>query len=495
MVLVPYNVPQAFREIAQRFADRTAIAFDASKSLTYGDLDLLSNRAAHFLAAKGIRRGERVAISLEKSPAAYALVIGSLKLGAPYVALDPRNPPARVQAILDQCLPGIVVTEREVAELMRASADPVGELDRIVGSDAAYLMFTSGSTGTPKGATISHDNLLHFIGWTQSEYGFTPEDVHTHVNPLHFDNSVFDMYSTFFTGGTLVPFDYDTLQDPTKLAERVRDMGCTTWFSVPSLLMFMQVMKVATKKYLGSLKRIIFGGEGFPKVKLKELFEELGSKTELHNVYGPTECTCICSSYRVGESDFVDLEGFPTLGHLAGGFTHLILDDDRLAPVGEAGELCLGGSCVGLGYFNRPELTAKAFVQNPLNKSFREILYRTGDLVRQDPKDEKLYFVGRRDLQVKHMGYRIELEEIQHALVQIQGVDEAAVLHKKDAELSELIAVVAAKEPMSSAQLREALGARVPKYMLPSKFHFVERLPKNANGKTDRTALIQRYVR
>src|SRR5262249_31131391 len=167
----------------------------------------------------------------------------------------------------------------------------------VAGSDPAYIMFTSGSTGVPKGAVIGHDNLLHFIGWTQTQYDFTPDDVHTHLNPLYFDNSVFDIYSTFFTGGELVPFDWNSLQDPAALAGRVRAMRCTVWFSVPSLLMYLQVMKVATRSHLGTLRKIVFGGEGFPKPRLKQLFDELNPAAELHNVYGPTECTCICSSY------------------------------------------------------------------------------------------------------------------------------------------------------------------------------------------------------
>ena len=136
----------------------------------------------------------------------------------------------------------------------------------------------------------------------------------------------------------------------------------------------------------------------------------------------------------------------------------------------------------------------KAFVQNPLNSAFREIIYRTGDLVRLDPADGKLYFVGRRDLQIKHMGYRIELEEIQHALVNVNGVDEAAVLHRKNGELSEIVAVVAAKQPLNPQTIRKELASRIPKYMIPSTFHILEQMPKNANGKTDRPALVRQYA-
>jgi D-alanine--poly(phosphoribitol) ligase subunit 1 len=510
--LLAQGVGQLFAAVAARHADRAALALSESRSLSYRELDALSNQAARFLLSRGIRKGDRVALSLEKGPAAYALILAALKVGAPYVALDPRNPAARTAAILEQCAPSllfcgatpelqeaaaIAVLCPETQELPAfCSAFPAGSLEAppaIAASDPAYLMFTSGSTGVPKGAMIGHDNLLHFIEWVRGAYGFEPGDVHTHLNPLYFDNSVFDIYSTFFTGGCLVPFDAATVQDPSALVARLRAMRCGVWFSVPSLLMFLQVMKEATRANLGGLRKIIFGGEGFPKPKLKALFDELGSQTELHNVYGPTECTCICSSHRISAADFAELEGFPTLGRLAAQFSGHILDGDRAVEPGEIGELCLGGPCVGLGYVNRPDLTKAAFVQNPANASSQEILYRTGDLVRQDPATGYLHFAGRRDLQVKHMGYRIELEEIQHALASIPGVDEAVVLHRRRAELSELVAVIASKQALGSAEVRKALANRVPRYMVPSEFHILERMPKNANGKTDRNALSRQF--
>jgi D-alanine--poly(phosphoribitol) ligase subunit 1 len=258
--------------------------------------------------------------------------------------------------------------------------------------------------------------------------------------------------------------------------------------------MFLQIMKAATRANLGTLRQIVFGGEGFPKLKLKQLFDELGPQTELHNVYGPTECTCICSSYKISVDDFRDAEGFAPLGHLAGHFTQHLLNENTPAPPGESGELCLGGCCVGLGYFNQPDHTAAAFVQNPINGAFREIIYRTGDLARLDPTDGKLNFVGRRDLQVKHMGYRIELEEIQHAIMTISGIDDAAVFHRRKDDLSEIIAVVSGQAALNAKLIRYELAARIPKYMMPSKFHILERMPKNPNGKTDRPALAREYA-
>ena len=507
-----YNPSQLFQDVVQRYANQPSIAFTPGNKLSYLELDRLSSQAARYLLEQGLRKGDRVGLCLEKSASFYILVLAALKIGTPYFALDPRNPALRIASIIEQCRPGIVFSHQRLAACPDATSNilcPEGSeppkfceeysdpslpgMHAVCGSDPAYIMFTSGSTGTPKGAVMSQDNLLHFIQWAASQYGFTPEDVHTHLNPVYFDNSVFDIYSTLFTGGQIVPFDYETLLNPGTLAARLREMACTVWFSVPSLLLFTQVMKVSTPEFFGSLRKIVFGGEGFPKVKLKALMDTLGTNVEYHNVFGPTECTCICTTYRVTEADFDDLEGLPPLGSLTPNFNGYILDGDNPAKAGQTGELCLGGPCVGLGYYNQPELSQRAFVQNPMNTAYREIVYRTGDMVRLNPEDYKLCFVGRKDLQIKHMGYRIELEEIQHALSLCHGVDENAVVYRQSQDQGEIIAIVAAHQAPDMKVLRAKLAERIPKYMMPAKIHFLERLPKNANGKTDRQALIKKY--
>lgn len=510
--ILSYNVPLSFANVCEEYPDRTAIRFDANVVLTYAQLDRLANRAAHFMLSRGVRKGARVALCLEKTPSAYILPLAALKIGSPYFFLDPRNPAPRVSSIFEQCSPSILfhhenysgphapqmVSCREVGTipdfLVAISDESLPAVaTTITGSDPAYVMFTSGSTGAPKGAVISHDNLIHFIEWIKDCLGFTPIDVHTNLNPLYFDNSVFDLYSTFFTGGQLVPFDNTTIQSPAALTARLRNSGCTVWFSVPSMLMFLQTMKAATRENLGVLKKVIFGGEGYPKAKLKDLFDQIGDLATILNVYGPTECTCICSCYELTSSDFENFEGLPPIGKLNQNFSYRLIHEGEEVTPGDTGELYLGGSCVGLGYFNQPELTASAFIQCPLNRTFRETVYRTGDLMRYDPQDGKLYFVGRRDSQVKHMGYRIELEEIQCAMISLDGVDEAVALHKHSSALSEIVGVVASSEALNERVLRRQLESLLPKYMIPSTIHIVARLPKNANGKTDRQRLFQMY--
>jgi D-alanine--poly(phosphoribitol) ligase subunit 1 len=258
--------------------------------------------------------------------------------------------------------------------------------------------------------------------------------------------------------------------------------------------MFLQTMKAADGKHLTSIRRFVFGGEGYPKAKLKALFDNYSPRSELFNVYGPTECTCICSCYKISANDFDDLPGLPPLGYIANNFGFLILgDDNEEVPAGETGELCLLGPNVGKGYYNDPERTAQAFVQNPHNHVFPEVMYKTGDLVRLNQEDGKLYISGRKDNQIKHMGYRIELEEIESALHCLDNVSEAAVLHTNVNGLSRLVAVVAAPE-LDYARIRMDLKQIIPAYMVPSVFHREDVLPKNPNGKVDRRRLAQKYL-
>ena len=213
-------------------------------------------------------------------------------------------------------------------------------------------------------------------------------------------------------------------------------------------------------------------------------------RAQLVNVYGPTECTCICSAYRVTEVDFENLDGYPPLGGPIANFSFTVLNDRNEAVLpGEHGELCLGGPCVGLGYFNDEDLTQKAFQQNPLNQKYREQIYRTGDLVFSSKDDDKIYFVGRKDSQIKHQGYRIELGEVEHALRRIPGVDEAAAIHSAGDGISQIIAIVASRNGISSAEVRGQLSNSLPPYMVPARVDVVDRLPRNANGKIDRNLI------
>jgi len=504
-----WNLGRKFHEIARAHGQRPALRQTDGEMISYDQLDKLSNRIGRLLVERGLRRGDVVGVFHDKSPAAFASMLACLKIGLIYTNLDPDSPWERLRKMLRTCEPKAIVNgffesphrshlegegaimiplhhSEVVAELDKRDPIEPTDLDDVTGADPAYVMFTSGSTGTPKGAVISHGNLLNFVAWAQDRFQLTSEDILSNVNPMYFDNSVFDFYSALFSGATLVPISSEQARDPRQLVSIINNLGFTVWFSVPSLLVYLLTTRALRASDFPSVRKIIFGGEGFPKPKLKQLYDLFGARAELENVYGPTECTCICSAHTIVPSDFADMKALATLGFLAPNFDYEILAE---ASDQDVGELFLRGPNVGLGYFNDPVRTAQAFVQNPAHGRFVDIGYRTGDLVRRDP-DGRLHFVGRADFQIKHMGYRIELEEIEAAFAVLAGVKECAVIYRKLGEgLGEIAAFAALASPKTPDELIKGVAGIIPPYMVPKRVTILDSLPKNANGKIDRLAL------
>jgi D-alanine--poly(phosphoribitol) ligase subunit 1 len=508
-----FHTAMIFNEIVAKYPRNKALIWDSDSYDTYSNLDKISNQIANFLLGNDVKKGDRVCIILDKCTAAYGIILACLKIGAPYFVVDPANPAPRTKYMLEKCsakiafvssglsLDGYTGMEVYIEEennqydfILNYPPDKIETDWTITGADPAYIMFTSGSTGFPKGAVMSQNNLINFIRWTNWQFDFSPDDVFTNVNPLFFDNSVFDIYSSLFVGASLVPFSASIMSDPYQVLKRIDEQQCTVYFSVPSLLIYFQTLKTIDTQVFKFVKKIIFGGEGYPKPKLKELYDCLGDRISIYNVYGPTECTCICSVYRISDIDFEDLDGYPPLGNLIPNFSYSIHDEDKeLVENNDIGELYLAGPCVGLGYFNDPDQTRNAFIQNPSNNSFHDRLYKTGDLIWHNTNDKKLYFAGRRDSQIKHQGYRIELAEIEHALTKVQGIDEAVALHSLKNGISTIIGAVATKQSLNSAFIKKEVAKYIPKYMIPGKLEILEILPKNPNGKIDRNLLKATY--
>lgn len=504
------NIGLAFEEVVRRHHDRTALLYPATQEVvSYGKLAALANAIAAELIREGVKQGDVVAMFHDKSPPAYAAMLACLRLGVIYTNLDPDSPWARLEKILHTCQPRLIVNSFSTLPhqdaLKQAGKLPVVDLQAwsrrppvdsealpdagsVGGHQPAYIMFTSGSTGIPKGAAISHANLLWFIAWAHDRFAVTQDDVMTNANPMYFDNSVFDFYTALFAGATLVPLTAEQVREPRTLVRLVNQARCSIWFSVPSLLVYLLTTRALAADDFPAMRAIIFGGEGFPKTRLKQLFDLFGSRTALENVYGPTECTCICSAHRVDAADFDDMTRLTTLGSIAQNFSAHILPLDATDP--NFGELFLTGPHVGLGYYNDSERTSSVFIQNPANVRYPEVGYRTGDLVERD-ENGKLHFKGRQDFQIKHMGYRIELEEIEAALNTLPKVKECAVIYHKIAEgLGEIVAFAAVDDVTGTAEaLLSQLVALLPAYMVPRKVNVMARLPKNANGKIDRVSL------
>jgi len=510
--MIPYNhnIGLFFNDVLAKHSSETALRY-SQHHYTYGDLSSLINRLTCILLHRDLKCGDVIAIGNSKQPMSYALMLASLKLGIAYVNLDLESPTHRNIKILQTCNPSILFYDdaeykTEIFKLAKAQECPHLFLDEndtreiskedkenhlklcqlVDGSTVAYIMFTSGSTGMPKGVAVTHQNLLHFIAWGIKEFDVTENDNFANLSPMYFDNSVFDFYVALYSGASLTPIKKELLSKPDMLVEHLEEMACTIWFSVPSLLIYLMTMKVLKANRLSLIRLFIFGGEGYPKAELKKLYDLYSYQAKLVNVYGPTECTCICSAHTIVQSDFTSIQGLPTLGHLNPNFDYQILDDE--GQDSNIGELCLIGPNVSSGYYNDIKRTEVSFHTLYSPSRFMKRMYKTGDIVKEE--QGKLYFIGRKDNQVKHMGYRIELEEIEGALTSLKSVSQAAVIYKRLNEAyGKIFAFVSADPRVEDKELHFELKQLLPEYMLPAKIMVQKELLKNSNGKVDRKHL------
>ncbi|MCB9188194.1 MAG: amino acid adenylation domain-containing protein [Flavobacteriales bacterium] len=514
-----YNLGLYFNRIAEENAKKVAVRAVEGEETLYREIGELSNKIALYLLKQGVRRNDVVAIFNDKTALSYAMMIGCLKIGVAYSNLDPKSPIERFERMIATCDPSVFFyssNEHTIPEEFDSKAITVvdysssvfsksldefsGALlpdytNEVTGNTPAYIMFTSGSTGFPKGVVISHQNVLNFIGWSQKTYEITSKDVFTNLNPMHFDNSVFDFYSSLFTGAAIVPVSEKLTINPRRLIDALNVVNPTVWFSVPSMLVYVLNMRAIKESDLMSLRVVTYGGEGFPKNQLRKLWKFWGERVRFVNVYGPTECTCICSSYDVSEKDMDSDELLP-LGHMAPNFYGIVLDEvGKEVSLGEIGELAIGGPNVGIGYYKNPEKTAEVFVSDPSVLSHTQMVYKSGDLVKQDPETKMYMFCGRKDNQIKRMGYRIELEEIENAFNAIGFVKEAAVIYLDNDKFSSKIIACLSSQEKEQDKVSEVLKKYLPSYMLPDLYFYFEHLPKNQNGKIDRLKLKEHLTK
>jgi len=499
------NLWSHFACVAGGKPDAPALIF-GSTTISFGALANLAERHAARLHAEGLRCGDVVALQLPKSEEAYALLLACLRQGLPYVFVDTKNPAERTARILARLQPHLFFSAREAenpygrtvqASEAGWSADWLGDISHeeapapapATGTHPAYVMFTSGSTGEPKGAIMPHQGILSLMRWGRSLFAEIGAERFTAINPLHFDNSVFDTYCGLLNGAALVPIETSQTTNPASWTKTIRQGNASVMFAVPTLFLILDSVGLLTAKALPTVRLFSFGGEGFPVDRLKEFHDRFVGHAQLLNVYGPTETSCICSSHPI-DKEALDFSGssFPPLGHMHEEFDHLILDEAQV-PVqrGDPGELWIGGPCVGLGYYRNPEETASRFLQHPLQDAYRSIWYRTGDLVVED-HEGKLWFRGRADNQVKVRGHRIELEEIDLAVQDVPGVSRAVAVVLQSPEGGELGVAFTANREVTDEEVREVCKQRLPSYMKPTYVFQLDDLPRNANGKVDRMA-------
>src|SRR5262249_47474051 len=306
-------------------------------------------------------------------------------------------------------------------------------------------MFTSGSTGEPKGAVIPHQGVLTLMAWGRSLFDSAEEQRFTAINPLHFDNSVFDIYCGLLSGAALIPIETSEATNPVSWIKTIRAAEATMMFAVPTLYLILDRLGLLTPSSVPSLKMLLFGGEGYPIVRLRDLHERFRAHAKLVNVYGPTETSCICSSIVIDDAVLAATDReFPPIGRMHENFSYALLDE-KLESVarGEIGELWIGGPGGGLGFFAHEGGTATRLMHEPPPNAYRSIYSRSGDLVREDARGF-LWFHGRADNQVKIRGHRIELEEIDLAVQSAPGVRRALTVALPSGDGSELFVGFAA---------------------------------------------------
>lgn len=506
------NVLEFLENSANNVPDKIAFA-DEGNSVTYAELTAKVKRMAVGISKKTVSRSPVAVLGGKKIETVIAF-FACVYAGCFYVPLNPLHPVHRLRQILRTLNHPLVLIERGYENLLPEECEEIyftadgGNtlffddaeekdnpeiLDKIrsnhIDTDPLYIMFTSGSTGTPKGIAVSHRSVIDFIGEFVNLFGINDSDVIGNQAPFDFDVSVKDIYSTIAVGATMQIIPKKCFSFPMPLIDFLIDRKVTTLIWAVSALCIISTYRGFSYKVPADIKRVLFSGEAMP-VKHLNIWKKALPETVFVNLYGPTEITCNCT-YYITPSGIFDKEVLPIGTPFPNERAFLLSENgDNITKPNAVGEICVSGTALSLGYYNCKEETEKAFVQNPVNPYYNEIIYKTGDLGYYD-EIGNLCFVGRKDFQIKHMGHRIELAEIEAALTTIENIDRAVCVY--DAEKEKIISVYRGHiEPCAiAAELRKVL----PAYMIPCQFEKIEKFPLNENGKIDRNKVKELCVK
>lgn len=496
----------AFQKQADLSANNVAVQLGAS-CLTYGELDRESSKLAQFLRRYVREPDSLVAIYFERSLEMIVAMLATLKAGAAYLPIDPSNPPDRIDTILKDASPAVILTHDVLLGSVPKSAITVISLDgeretvsreeaarqppRARPADLAYVIYTSGSTGTPKGVMVTHQNVMRLLRATDPWFKFDAGDVWTLFHSSAFDFSVWEIWGCLLTGGRLVIVPYAISRSPRDFYELLERERVTVLNQTPAA--FYQIIQVEESDTLRSLalRYVIFGGEALNFVALRPWFDRHGDTTpKLVNMYGITETT-VHVTYRPVSAEDSRSETRSLIGVPIPDLSICLLGENmRPVSVGEIGEIYVAGAGVARGYLNRPELTTERFMPDPSPDRDGSRMYKSGDLARLLENGE-LEYLGRSDRQVKIRGFRIELGEIEAALTEHSGIRQAVVVPREDGVEQRLVAYFVRKTegPMTEAELRAFLRLKLPEHMVPYAYVELDALPLNVNGKVDREAL------
>ena len=507
---------EIFSEQAKRTPEATAVVFE-DEQLSFAELDARGTQLAQYLERLGVGPEVLVAICLERSLEMVVGMLGIIKAGGAYLALDPSYPADRLSFMLEDSGASVVLTQQSMRERFASQHPSVVCLDSdwkdvsdqstrniispqhiaaaVCPLNLAYVIYTSGSTGQPKGVMVTHENVIRLFETTKSLFGFDHNDVWTLFHSYAFDFSVWEMWGALLYGGLLVVVPYLISRAPKKFYQLLRAAKVTVLNQTPSAFrQFVEAASAVRTNDSGnesSLRLVIFGGEALEAGSVNRWFNEHDDKQpQLVNMYGITETTVHVTHHplKAGESGS---SGRSRIGRPLDDLQVYILDPQQEPlPVGVAGEMYVGGAGLSRGYLNRPDLTAERFLPHPFSEMPGERLYRTGDVARF-LRSGDIEYLGRRDRQVKIRGFRIELAEIESCLARHAAVRDCAVMLREDRPgVKNLVAyVVTRSEQTTTSELRSFLAGKLPDYMLPAVFVRLEQLPLTENAKLDRNAL------
>lgn len=494
------NILSGLERTAEKFPDRIAIADDQT-AYTYSDLVRLAKSIGCRIGCLA-KRNQPVAVFMDKTPECATAFLGVVYSGNFYVVLDSLMPADRINRIFETLRPAAVLTDRahrdaarafcfdgEIIAYEEALSQPVSEgflssvRSEMVETDPLYALYTSGSTGQPKGTVISHRAVIAYSRWFIDTFGIDETAVFGSQTPFYFSMSVSDLYAALRTGARLQIIPKRLFSFPMMLMEYMNRYAINTLYWVPSALCIVANWDTFAYAKPEHLKKVLFAGEVMPNKQLNYWRRYLPDLFYA-NLFGPTETTDICT-YFVVNRPFSDEETLP-IGNACDNCQVLILDEDGRQS--DRGELFVRGPFLASGYYNDPERTGAAFVQNPLNRAYPETVYRTGDLVTRNECGELIY-LGRRDFQIKHMGYRIELGEIEANIGAAEGVNACVCVYDPQEDK-----IVLAYQGKADADfLMRGARSKLPDYMLPNKLIRLKSMPYNANGKVDRAYIKNHY--
>ena len=471
-------VHQLFEEQVERTPDKVAVVA-CDKTLTYRELNGQANRIAHSLLEKGIGVGDIVAFALPRKSYLIATIFGILKSGAAYLPIDPDYPQNRIDYMLEDSNAKVLVTEKTIMDLL-ASDGTTNPLVHMTSDNLCYCIYTSGSTGQPKGVLINHSNVLNFVCDDKTSYFqniLLKKCEHiVALNSITFDITLQEIHLPLLNAKSVIFLSENELINIDFAIGKFKHRNCGLIVTPTKLLMYM-----SSKKFCDSMSCfsvIMSGAETFPNHLLKNIRQY--SDAIIFDGYGPTETTCGALYSKV------DSENDITIGKpIANTQVYIVDKYMKPTPIGVTGELCIAGDGVGAGYLNRPKLTAEKFIENPFGEGK---LYKTGDLAYWR-EDGNIVYVGRNDFQVKIRGLRIELGEIENAIRSMEGITQSVVVVRKNNEGRQLICAFYTGAETDAKEIRNHIGKKLPKYMLPHIFTHINDMPLTSSGKVNRKAL------